>query len=201
MKMSANSAFSGCKGLANIDLPDSVTSIGDSAFYNCTGLTSIVIPVSVTDIGAIITSGCSNLTGITVAEGNAVYDSRDNCNAIIRTADNTLVYGCKSSTVPDGVASIGANAFRGCNGLGSVHLPDGLTSIGESAFSFCDFTDINIPDSVASIGSKAFEFATKLNSVTYKGTAYTSKSAIGSALSADGVTVGYEAFSRTAMSE
>ena len=57
---------------------------------------------------------CSGLDSITVESGNIVYDSRDNCNAIIETATNTLLRGCKNTIIPHSVTSIGDNAFRGC---------------------------------------------------------------------------------------
>ena len=78
-----NFAFSGCSGLTGIEIPSSVTSIRDQAFSSCRGLTGIEIPSSVTKIGEAAFSGCSGLTSINVEAGNEVYDSRDNCNAII----------------------------------------------------------------------------------------------------------------------
>ena len=72
----------------------SVTSIGSSAFWNCSGLTSVTIPNSVTSIGDHAFSYCSGLTSIVVEKGNTTFDSRDNCNAIIETASNTLICGC-----------------------------------------------------------------------------------------------------------
>ena len=89
------------------DVTYSVTSIGLSAFYNCTGLTSVTIPNSVTSIGWWAFHGCSGLTSIVVSEGNLLYDSRDNCNAIIETATNTLITGCQNTTIPNSVTCIG----------------------------------------------------------------------------------------------
>ena len=96
-----------------------------------------MIPNSVTSIEAWAFDGCTGLTNITVAEGNSVYHSAENC--IIETASKTLVVGCKTSIIPtDGsVTSIGNYAFRGCTGLTSVTIPDNVTSIGSSAFSRC----------------------------------------------------------------
>ena len=128
------SAFQFCSGLTSVVIGNSVTSIGSSAFSGCSGLTSIVIPNSVTSIGNYAFSGCSGLTSIVVAEGNAKYDSRENCNAIIEKETNTLVVGCKNTIIPNSVTSIGGSAFSGCSGLTSIEIPNSVTSIGENAF-------------------------------------------------------------------
>jgi len=64
-------------------------------------------------------------------------DSRENCNAIISTSDNTLILGCKNITIPSSVTSIGYRTFYDCRGLTSITIPSSVTSIGESAFSGC----------------------------------------------------------------
>ena len=89
-----NSAFFNCSGLTSITIPNSVTSIGDDAFRFCSGLTAITIPENVTSIGYRAFANCSGLTSISVSQANTTYDSRNNCNAIIETATNTLVAGC-----------------------------------------------------------------------------------------------------------
>ena len=162
-----SSAFNGCTGLTSVTIPNSVTSIGSSAFNGCTGLTSVTIGNSVTSIGSYAFSGCTGLTSIVVKSGNTCYDSRDNCNAIIETATNTLIIGCQTTIIPNSVTSIGDGAFNDCSGLTSVTIPNSVTSIGECAFSGCTgLTSVTIGNSVTSIGKSAFHFCSSLTSVT-----------------------------------
>ena len=69
--------------------------------------------------------------------GNNVYDSRNNCNAIIETASNTLIAGCKNTIIPNSVTSIGDWAFYFCTSLTSITIPSSVTSIGDWAFASC----------------------------------------------------------------
>ena len=163
IETASNTLFAGCK---NTVIPNSVTSIGERAFRNCSGLTSVTIPNSVTFIGEEAFSFCRGLTSIKVESGNPTYDSRNDCNAIIETASNRLVAGCKNTVIPNSVTSIGGHAFSGCDGLISVTIPNSVTSIGYQAFSFCsDLTSVTIGKSVTSIEASAFAYCSKLNSV------------------------------------
>ena len=162
-------AFSHCSGLTSITIPNSVTTIGSYAFNGCTGLTSITIPNSVKSIGESAFSGCSGLTSIKVGSGNTRYDSRDNCNAIIETATNTLIQGCKNTIIPNSVTSIGDSAFSICTGLTSITIGNSVTTIGDYAFYYCTgLTSITIGNSVTTIGDYAFSNCSGLTEMYVK---------------------------------
>ena len=161
-----SNAFEGCTDLATVTIGNSVTSIGGSAFSDCTSLTSIEIPNSVTSIDNGVFAGCSGLISMKVESENTKYDSRDDCNAIIETASNKLIAGCKNSVIPNSVTSIGNSAFSGCSSLISIDIPNSVTSIGNDAFWRCSgLTSITIPNSVTNIGWGTFQDCTALTLV------------------------------------
>ncbi len=135
-------AFAGCDKMTSITIPNSVNNIDALAFYDCRGLTSVTIPNSVTSIGDNPFMRCSSLTSMKVEERNTVYDSRDNCNAIIHTSSNTIISGCKNTVIPNSVNSIKYGAFRYCRGLKSIIIPNSVASIGMGAFYGCSLTSI-----------------------------------------------------------
>ena len=175
--------------LCTLVLPESLRTIGDWAFFNCNNLYFIFIPQNVSKIGRGAFEGCCNVSSIVVDIRNKVYDSRDNCNAIIEKSTNKLIYGCSSSIIPYSVTTIGQSAFGeikelseitiprsvhtiekyafyGCKRLASINMENGLTSISDGAFWGCEaLTEVTIPESVKSIGSNIFQGCYSLESI------------------------------------
>lgn len=118
-------------------VPDFVSSIGLFAINGCNGLTSLVIPKSVTVIEKDNFKLCEQLASLVVEQGNPMFDSRNNCNAIIVTATNTLVLGCNSSSIPEGIEVIADSAFSQRRNLSHISIPDSVVYLGEFAFLGC----------------------------------------------------------------
>jgi hypothetical protein len=173
-----NWAFSDCRGLTSVTLPNSVTTIGEDAFvytgltsvtipnsvtaiggaaFAYTGLTSVTLPNSVITIGEVAFYGCTDLTFVTI--GNSVT-----------TIGNWAFFGCEkltSVTIGNSVTAIGNSAFGWCSRLTSVILPNSVTAIGEEAFQGCEkLTSVTIGNSVTTIGKNAFNGCSNLTSVT-----------------------------------
>ena len=160
-------AFSGCINLREITIPNSVEYIDFHAFAGCKALTHIVIPASVKCLGGYLFVECDNLSSIVVAEGNKKYDSRNNCNAIIDTETNSLLYGCANTIIPDSVTEIAAGAFGRLQSLTSISIPDSVKTISDAAFFGCaNLNNVTIPNSVESIGNEAFARCNNLTNIT-----------------------------------
>lgn len=126
------SAFYECTALTSVTIPDSVNSILDGAFCGCSNLSSVTIPSGVTWIGYEAFALCSSLSSISVAEENLKYCS-DSCGILFNKAKTRLIQ-CPGAfkgnyTIPNGVTSIGMDAFRGCKSLTGVTIPDSVTNI------------------------------------------------------------------------
>ena len=159
-------AFSDCHELPSIDLPESLTTIRQGAFEFCSMLRHIRIPRNVTTIEKGAFACCQKLSSITIDENNPVFDARNDCNAIIRTADNTLIVGCRNTTIPEGVETIGEMAFAICYELQENTIPVSVKCIEPSAFRNCvNLHSIIIPENVTTIGEWAFAHCQTLENV------------------------------------
>ena len=148
-------AFYKCYSLTSIKIPNSVTNIGEYAFLNCENLTSIIIPNSVTSIGDHAFAGCESLTSINIPNSVTSISNHafDEC------------YSLTSIVIPNSVTIIESCAFYNCASLTSITIPNSVMSIGRYAFSDCvSLTSIVIPNSVTSIGANAFSNCTSLTS-------------------------------------
>lgn len=157
----------GCRTWAtSVTIPDNVKTIPDYLLNGYPNLTSVFIGKGVTSLGEKAFHGCSKLSSIQVDAENTTYDSRDNCNAIIEKATNTLIVGCRESTIPNGVVSIGNSAFSGCYHLASITLPNTVESIGDCAFEGCDnLSTVAIGRGLKSVGRDAFLYCSTLSKV------------------------------------
>ena len=149
-------AFYGCRSLASVVIPNSVTTISEKTFYNCFSLASVVIPNSVTSIGNYAFNACYSLTSVVIPKGVTSMGS----SAFF------YCYSLASVVIPNGMSNVSYNAFNACRSLASVAIPNSVTSIVESAFNSCvSLTSVVIPNSVKTIGSSAFYGCSALTSV------------------------------------
>ena len=141
-------AFSMCEQLTSIIIPDGVETIGDSAFFECKNLRSLELPNTFKIIGRSTFGSCEQLTSIIIPDGVETIDfsAFSNCKTL------------KSVTLPNTIKTIGKFAFELCEQLTSIVIPDGVETIDDYAFSECKkLKDIYVPDSVHFIGKYAFD--------------------------------------------
>lgn len=154
----SSNAFSDCVNIPSVHIPSTIKSIGTAAFISCNELRTLLIPKGVKTIGSYFQQQCERLETIVVEEGNPYYDSRNNCNAVIETNSNTLLFGCNSTVIPNTVVAIGKAAFCG-SGISSIEIPSNVKIIGLGAFEQCkNLKTVSIPDGVEVIDN-AFVFS------------------------------------------
>jgi hypothetical protein len=166
-----------------IQIPNTVTSIGKSAFGNCPRLTSVKIPNSVTTIGTQAFGGCSSLSSIEIPNSVTSISEETfvNCASLttikipnsVTTIGNGAFRDCENLTsieISSRVTKIGDYAFKGCSNLSTVIIPSSITTIGNNAFWNCEnLTSIEIPNSVTIIDYNTFAGCTRLTSIEIPG--------------------------------
>ena len=138
------------KSDTSFTIPDGVTTIGELAFSSCQKLTILIFSDSVTTIGEYAFAGSTSLASIEVSKSNAVYSSI-NGNLYTKDGKTLVQYAIGKSdtsfTIPDGVTTIGASAFRGCDILTNIIIGNSVTTIGEYAFDYCySLTSVTFKD-------------------------------------------------------
>ena len=192
-----NFAFSFCTSLNPLTVPNTVTTIGSGAFndvpkviYNGTatgspwGATEVSTGGSTPDPGpnpgpnpdpeptrdpGFYSADGQLIKAMTKEEVEQNY-SYDNYPAMVNEALKTAT----EFVWPEGVTSIGNNAFYECTGLTSVTIPSTITTIGNKAFFGCTgLTSVTIPSTVTEIRDSAFNLCSSLTSVTIPSTVTT----------------------------
>ena len=153
-------AFYNCHELEGVTIPEGVAAIGKYAFYNCFRLEGMTIPESVTAIGQYAFQSCGGLKSVHISSLTAWCQIKFDYNANpLRQAHELYLNGERVTklVLPEGLKSVGTDAFAGCTGLTEVTIHDGVTAIGGSAFSGCSgLTGVTIPSHVTDIGDSAF---------------------------------------------
>lgn len=159
------------EGSNNTVIPEGVKRIWQNAFAERIHLKSITIPASVTSIVGMPFSDCDSLEEIKVNADNAIFDSRNNCNAIIESATNTLIAGCGKTVIPEGIETIGDSAFERVKTLTHVTIPKSVTEIRGYAFERCEnLSTVNLQKGIQTIGYGAFTECVGLTNLIFCGT-------------------------------
>ncbi len=157
IKNIGESTFSGCRKLTLADgLPEYLENIGVYAFTYCYNLGDIYIPETVTNIDYRAFRE-SNPLSLTVDPDNTIYDSRNNCNAIIQKSDDGLLVGCSKTVIPEGVKYLNWYSFSGRKGLEYIVIPEGMEHVGNRTFLRTDLHSVTLPSTIKTIGENAFE--------------------------------------------
>ena len=167
VKSIGQEAFNSCYRLTQVNFPSTLTEILSDAFNSCSRITSLFIPASVTSISNWAFTWMNRLNTIQVAAENTVYDSRNNCNAIIETSTNTLIAGAKSTVIPADVVSIGDCAFSSRE-MSEISIPGSVKTIGNSAFNSCQYlTEVILPEGVETLQDNAFRNCERLITIEF----------------------------------
>ena len=174
-------AFADCTKLKSITFSNNLGHIGSCAFRNCNALESVTLPASLYYLSGDAFSACDNLENVYVSDGGDLYSD----NGVVMSAYSSMLVMYPSGredayTVPEGIVSIGENAFA-YSDITEVTVPDSVTSIGGAAFAGCEYlreatigngvtelayynfadcyslSEISLPESLVSVGPAVFQ--------------------------------------------
>ena len=150
-------AFYGSR-ITEVSLPDAVDSLASYAFNNCSQLISLTVGRGLRKIDPYAFSDCSKLSNIVVSSANPYFDSRNNCNAIVETATNTLRVAGQATVIPSTVKAIGERAYYSLlSGVLTFTIPNQIESLGQQAFEYnSDLRSLTIGSGMKSIDKYAF---------------------------------------------
>ena len=128
--------FNGKTNIKTVIMPENMSTIAANTFENCTNLEDVYIGKA--SVNSYAFSGCQNMKRFVVSSSNSSYDSRNNCNGLIRKSSNGLVFGWGCTTkIPEGVTQTHGGAYLGITTIKSVEFPTTLTKIGGDTFKNC----------------------------------------------------------------
>lgn len=160
VKKLEDNAFYECRQLRKLTLPKSIEEIGVWALCMMDALTEIVIPAAVTSMAELSLVADPSLEKIVVEEGNTVYDSRNNCNAVIHTESNRMLVGCKNTVIPDDILIIAQRAFL-YSRIENIVIPDSVHTLEAFAFGDCkNAKTVHVGKGVKTWGSNVFNGCT-----------------------------------------
>lgn len=188
-------SFGGCSSIEEVYLPK-ITKFNDSnAFTDCSALKKISMSGYISSVYSLSSMfyKCYNLESINIIDSGGKFDSRENCNAIIKTSTNEMVIGCKNTFIPESVTSLGYECFRYRSAPKNLVINDNITSVGNNCFynakniqrldikstqitilpyNVCEWAEsleeVYLPSTLLEVGNSAFGGCANLKKITVR---------------------------------
>lgn len=188
LRVIENQAFAANPALTELDLGESLESLGDLAFADCALLDNVYLPASLTEIGVTPFRNCRSITRLTVSENNPAYYAKTLC--LVRKSDQCLIEGFTGASIPDGVKAIADWAFA-YTSVREISIPIGVEMIGKSAFAYTSLTSLTLPKTLKEIAQSAFHQVNTLKAIAFGGNQQSFDALTEGVTLPEGVTVTY----------